>query len=133
MELSWELFGSFPSIIASTESFSKQCEAVTGGAFGLTHSCAPAPWPIRGKLVTRKRAAPIGMRVSDSTGESDLTGLGWSFPTRLNLSASHAAIFLPRARNSIGTVAGSKGLSESVARVFTTSNDFAGVLESIPT
>ena len=53
---------------ASTESFSKQCEAETGGDLRASHSCASPAEPITGKDEMRRRAAPIGMSETVSTG-----------------------------------------------------------------
>src|SRR5690349_19055255 len=109
MPPSLEVLGTFPSSTASTESFSKQCEADTGEAAGAVHSRASRPWPITGNDVMRRRAAPIGMRVTDSSDSIDLTGLGWSLPTRPSLSICQAGILRALANSAIGQVSGVNG------------------------
>src|SRR6185437_2979362 len=79
---SLELFGSTPSIAASTVSRSKQCDADTADAFSPFQSCALEPEPITGNDEIRRRAAPIGMSVTVSTGSPLLTGLSCNLPAR---------------------------------------------------
>ena len=79
---SLELAGSKPSCNASSVSPSKVWEALALQA-GTVHSWAPGPEPMTGNIETRKRAAPIGMRVIFSSGWSDFTGAGLEFANNI--------------------------------------------------
>src|SRR4051812_2208151 len=80
MEWSLEFCGIRPSLRAVVVSLGLVWEAEGGGG-GLLHSLASGPWPMTGKELIRRRAAPMGINVTDSSGSSDLTGLSWSLPT----------------------------------------------------
>src|SRR6185369_218006 len=123
---SLELFGSRPSIMASTVSLAKQCEAWTGGALATVHSFGFLPVPMTGNKLMRSRAAPIGMRMTFWVGSSLFTGLSWSLPTRPSESIFQLGIFLALARRVIGAVSGVNGFAAGGTTSFTTLKDFAG-------
>src|SRR5215471_12641382 len=127
---SLEFLGSRPSIKASTVSFSKQCDAETGNRLGVVHSCASGPSPMTGKEVIRKRAAPMGIKLTVSTGSADLTGLGWSLPTNPFQSWVQAGTLLAWTFSSRGTVSGLKGCCGSGPGFLESSKDLAGSAES---
>src|SRR5207302_10666913 len=89
----FECFGTTSSHRASTESLSKQCEALAAYlGFGDGGQSLPFSLSIRGNTVIRSRQQPIGMRVMSSSFSSLLIGPGATSLTRPRLSRVQAGM-----------------------------------------
>jgi hypothetical protein len=106
---SFELEGSRPSTRASRVSPSWQWEALRGRDFGAAHSLDLDPVPIHGNALIRNRAAPIGIKVTCSTGSRDFTGLACNRSTIPLESSFQVGMRLALASNRMGMFSGVKG------------------------